>query len=77
MHHLDVAILIADDHGHMTYTVGTAVTPLEEEKVTGLRILDIIRIDGETTRGARDLDAFERVDIADEARAVEGPLSDA
>jgi hypothetical protein len=51
----------------MTYAVGTAVTPLEEEKVTGLRILDIIRIDGETTRGARDLDAFERIDVADEA----------
>jgi len=67
MHHLDVAILIADDHSHVTDTVGTAVTPLEEEKVTGLRILDVVGIDGETTRGARDLDAFERIDVADEA----------
>ena len=67
MHHLDVAILIADDHSHMTYTVGTTVTPLEEEEVAGLRVLDIIRIDGETTRGARNLDAFERIDVADEA----------
>jgi len=51
----------------MTYTVGTAVTPLEEEEVTWLRVLDVVGIDGETTRGARDLDAFERIDVADEA----------
>ena len=77
MHHLDVAVLIADDHSHVTYTVGTTVTPLEEEEVAGLRVLDVICIDSETTRGAGDLDAFEGIDVADEARAVEGPLSDA
>ena len=31
----------------MTYTVGTAVTPLEEEEVTWLRVLDVVGIDGE------------------------------
>jgi len=51
----------------MAYAVGTAVTPLEEEEVTGLRILDVVGIDSETTRGARDLDAFEGIDITDEA----------
>jgi hypothetical protein len=60
----------------VTYTVGTAVTPLEEEEVTWLRVLDVVGIDSETTRGAGNLDAFERIDVADEARAVEGPLSD-
>jgi hypothetical protein len=56
MHHLDLPVLIAHHHGHMTDTTLSSVASLEEEQVAWLWILDLVCVDSDSTRGTGDLD---------------------
>ena len=67
MDHLDVPSLITHDHTYMSDTATAPIAPAEKDEVPRLRVAESAGIDGECSRGMRDLDPLEGEDVLDEA----------